>query len=71
MRLSSFIQRDMEAILTEWERFAATLLPAAAEMDAAALRDHAEHILRAVCKDIDRPQTDEERDRKSGGAGAH
>ena len=58
MKLSSFIERDMEAILTDWERFAATLLPAAAHMDSDALRDHVVHILRAVCKDIDASQTE-------------
>jgi len=34
MRLAKFILQDMEAILAEWEAFAATLLPAA-EGDAA------------------------------------
>jgi hypothetical protein len=33
MRLADFIQRDLEAILIQWEAFAATLLPAAADMD--------------------------------------
>jgi signal transduction histidine kinase len=70
MRLSTFIERDMEVILGEWEGFAATLLPAAAHMDSDALRDHAEHILRAVCKDLDASQTDEERKRKSQGLAA-
>jgi signal transduction histidine kinase len=67
MRLSKFIKGEMEAILSEWERFAATLLPSAAEMDSAALRDHAEHILLAVCKDLDTSQTDQERGDKSKG----
>jgi len=67
MRLSVFIERDMEAILSEWESFAATLLPAAVDMNSDALRDHAEQILRAVCKDLDTAQDDEERERKSKG----
>jgi hypothetical protein len=29
MRLAEFIQNNVEAILAEWEAFAATLLPAA------------------------------------------
>jgi len=70
MRLSTFIERDMEVIVTAWERFAATLLPAAAHMDSDALRDHAEHILRAVCKDLQASQTDLERERKSQGLAA-
>jgi signal transduction histidine kinase len=67
VRLSKFIESEMEKILQEWERFAATLLPAAADMDSAALRDHAENILLAVCKDIDTAQTYEERENKSKG----
>jgi signal transduction histidine kinase len=67
MRLSVFIERDMEAILKEWESFAATLLPAAVDMNSQQLRDHAEHILRVVCKDLDTSQNDEEQERKSKG----
>jgi signal transduction histidine kinase len=67
MRLADFIQRDLEAILIQWEAFAATLLPAAADMDSQALRDHAEQILRAVCKDLETPQNDEQREHKSKG----
>jgi signal transduction histidine kinase len=70
MRLADFIQRDLEAILIQWEAFAATLLPAAADMDSQALRDHAEQILRAVCKDLDTPQNDEQREHKSKGLAA-
>ena len=70
MRLADFIQRDLEAILTQWEAFAATLLPAAADMDSQTLRDHAEQILRAVCKDLDTSQNDEQRERKSKGLAA-
>src|SRR3984957_7596573 len=67
MRLADFIKRDMEAILREWETFAAAQLPAAADMDSLALRDHAEQLLRAVVKDISSPQNDEEREQKSKG----
>lgn len=67
MRLSEFIERDMNSILAVWDSFAATLLPAAAEMDARELRDHAEEILRAVIKDIMTPQTVAEQERKSQG----
>ena len=41
MRLADFILRNMEAIVAQWEAFAATLLPAAANMKSPALRDHA------------------------------
>jgi hypothetical protein len=42
MGLSEFIDREMEAILHEWDKFAAAQLPAASGMNAGALRDHAE-----------------------------
>jgi signal transduction histidine kinase len=67
MRLSVFIERDMETILKEWESFAATLLPAAVDMNSQQLRDHAEHILRAVCKYLETSRNDEEQERKSKG----
>jgi signal transduction histidine kinase len=67
MRLSEFIDREMEAILKEWDIFAAAQLPAAASMSTEALRDHAEEILRAVAKDIMTPQSGEEQSRKSKG----
>jgi signal transduction histidine kinase len=70
MRLADFIERDMEAILSEWEGFAAAQLPAAADMDSLALRDHAEQLLRAIVKDIGSPQNDEEREQRSKGRAA-
>jgi signal transduction histidine kinase len=70
MRLADFIKRDMEAILSEWETFAAAQLPAAADMDSLALRDHAEQLLRAIVKDISAPQSDAEREQKSKGRAA-
>lgn len=41
MRLAEFIRHNVEAILADWEAFAATLLPAAADLTSLALRDHA------------------------------
>jgi len=67
MGLSEFIDRNMEAILDEWDNFAAAQLPAASRMNAGALRDHAEEILRAVAKDIMTPQTSEEQSQKAKG----
>ena len=67
MRLAEFILHDMEAILTEWEAFAGTLLPAAAGMTPLALRDHAQQILEAVARDLTTPQTREEQSAKSRG----
>ncbi len=57
----------MANILGDWEAFAATQLPSAARMDALELRDHAEHILKAVAKDIVQPQTPDEESAKSRG----
>ena len=67
MRLPDFIQFEIEAILLEWETFAAAQLPAAAEMKSLALRDHAKQILQAIARDIRRPQTEEARTLKSMG----
>jgi len=69
MRLAEFIRRNMQAILEEWEAFAATLLPTAADMTSLALRDHAPEILEAVAKDLDSKQTrDEQADKSKGRA---
>jgi signal transduction histidine kinase len=67
MRLADFILRDTESILAQWEAFAATLLPAAADMRSLALRDHAQQILEAVAKDLSTPQTREAQIEKSTG----
>ncbi len=67
MRLSEFIHRDIQAILSKWDAFAATQLPAAIGMDFAALRDHAVEILHAVVKDLQTPQTPAQQIRKSLG----
>ena len=67
MRLADFIVRNNEAILAEWEAFAATLLPAASGMPSLALRDHAKQILEAVVKDLSTLQTKEAQSEKSKG----
>jgi signal transduction histidine kinase len=67
MRLSDFIERDMETILAQWEAFAATLLPAARDLDSRSLRDHAQEILVAIAKDLRTSQTREEQSEKSKG----
>lgn len=70
MRLADFIELEMEAILSRWEAFAATLVPPARSLDSLALRDHAEHILRAVVADLRVAQTREEQEQKSWGRAA-
>lgn len=67
MRLADFIDQHSAAILDEWEAFAATLLPAADGMTAAALRDHAEEILRTIATDLRTPQSDAQQLAKSQG----
>lgn len=52
MRLADFIHSEMQAILANWEAFAATQLPAAQHMQPLALRDHAQQILEAVARDL-------------------
>ena len=67
MKLADFIERDMEAILAQWEAFAATQLPAAAKMSPIALRNHGQPILQAIVKDLRTPQTAEAQAEKSMG----
>jgi signal transduction histidine kinase len=65
MRLADFIAGNMEAILTEWQSFAVTLMPAGSQMTALALRDHAEQILQAVAKDLSTFQSRNAQETKS------
>lgn len=67
MRLSLFIPANMEAILVEWESFAATLLPAAHGMSSFELRDHAQQILEAIARDLSATQTRQTQIDKSRG----
>ena len=67
MRLSTFILAHQEKILGEWDDFAATMLPTAAGMSQAAIRDHAAEILRAIAKDLAQSQTPLQQAEKSRG----
>ena len=67
MRLSDFILTEMQAIIAEWESFAATQLPAAQSMSRLALRDHAEQILGAIAHDLTQYQSAEAQLEKSHG----
>lgn len=67
MQLADFITENMEAILQEWESFAATLSPAAEEMSDRALRDHAPQILAAISKDMKSAQSWQEQSDKARG----
>ena len=67
MGLSEFITREAARIMAEFEAFAMQQLPAAAEMDVAALRDHARQVLEAIALDMRQPQTRREQREKSMG----
>ena len=70
MRLSEFISSDTDAIVSRWEEFAATRLPAARSMSRLELRDHARQILEAIAIDLGTPQTRDEQSIKSRGMAA-
>ncbi|MFC0131868.1 two-component sensor histidine kinase [Massilia eurypsychrophila] len=67
MTLTAFITDHMDTILSEWEAFAGTLEPAASQMTALALRDHAKGILQAIALDIATRQNPAEQLEKSQG----
>ena len=67
MRLADFIETNMEEILSDWEEFARTLLPAAGAMSMSALRDHAEQIMHAVAQDLRKNQSRSEQAAKARG----
>lgn len=67
MRLAQFISASSNRIIAEWEKFAATRLPAASSMTAEQQRDHIAQMLRRIMKDLDTAQTDLEQAEKSKG----
>jgi signal transduction histidine kinase len=67
MRLSHFIKHNIEPILVEWEAFSRTMMPPAATMSVAELRDHARDILLVIAQDMDTAQSEGERQAKSLG----
>lgn len=71
MGLSAFITAHADKIMSEFEAFALQQLPAAADMDVAALRDHARQLLDAIALDMRRPQTERQQHEKSLGHVPH
>ena len=67
MRLGRFISANLDAVLVDWVAFARDQMPAATNMDEAALLDHGRLILQEIASDMGRPQDDEERQAKSEG----
>ena len=70
MALSGFIRGNGEAIVSAFEAFARTLMPAGVNMVASELRDHAQEMLTALVADMERSQTVAEQAKKSMGQGA-
>jgi signal transduction histidine kinase len=68
MRLAKFIMTNLEAIVTEWESFASTMLPEK-QFDRATLRDDAAQILSTIAQDMETPQTASQQTEKSQGLG--
>lgn len=66
MRLSTFILTNLEPILSEWEKFAATV-PATEGMDSRALRDDAERMLVVIARDLETSQSPKQQERKGKG----
>jgi signal transduction histidine kinase len=67
MRLPEFIRTNIEAVVTEWEKFARTLEPAAKLMSETELRDSAREILEEIARDMETRQTPAEQRAKAEG----
>jgi signal transduction histidine kinase len=65
MKLQAFIETNLDTIISQWEAFARTLLPAAKTMSDLALRNHSREILMAIVTDMRTSQTEVERSIKS------
>jgi signal transduction histidine kinase len=67
IRLADFIRENTDPIVSEWETFARTLVPAANDMTPLALRNHIHEMLTFIISDIESPQTGFEQTQKSRG----
>jgi signal transduction histidine kinase len=67
MKLSQFIETNIEKILEEWDQFALTLFPSGAHVSARELRDHAREILMELTEDMDTAQSAQQQADKSKG----
>lgn len=67
MRLPSFIDSHLDAILLDWVAFARCQLPAAADIDEVGLLDHGKQILQKILADMHRPEDDDHQQAKSEG----
>lgn len=69
MRLAEFIRQRREAIIADWETFAATLRPASPELTHRELGEHVGELLDAAAEDLNSRQSREEQREKSRGRG--
>jgi len=67
MRLSQFILQSSERIISEWEVFARSCVPAANVMDLEQRRDHVAGMLKVIAADLETPQTEREQNEKAIG----
>jgi hypothetical protein len=67
--LTEFIQTNHRNIISEFEKFARTLMPVGSHMSPSELRDHAEELLTAIVVDMDTTQTSDEELQKGKGLG--
>lgn len=67
MSLSRFIVQSSERIISEWEVFARSCVPAANVMDLRQRRDHLAGMLKTIAQDLETPQTKREQTEKSIG----
>jgi signal transduction histidine kinase len=67
VKLSQFIVDNTETLLSEWEDFARTILPAAGAMGVEQLRDGARDLLRSITAEMETPETADEQKAKSRG----
>lgn len=70
MLLATFIRTHHDKIISEFEKFARTLMPTGSNMSPSELRDHAEELLTAIAVDMDTPQTRNEESQKGKGLGS-
>lgn len=68
MRLSTFIESQVDQIVAEWTSFARTMLPSAKTMNDLALRDHGRAILLAISEEMTTRQSEAQRTMKSKGS---
>lgn len=67
MRLSTFIESNIEEILGEWDKFAKTLFSSEDKINAYLLRDHAREVLLELTDDMETNQSLQQQADKSKG----